>query len=212
MLDMSELLKRLAARRPVFALETDFQDALASQIRLDYPAASVAREIQQPLGNRRAFIDIEAQIDGRRTFFELKYKTTLASYFVGSQAFHLKRHGAQDQGLYDCIKDFSRLEHFVRQYPGSEGFAILLTNDKKYWSPGSKVDCLDREFKLTDGRLLAGTFQWAKHAGKGSISGREDPLVLTGSYRVTWSTYTAFSNPSTPDFRVLVIHVPPSNG
>lgn len=177
--------------------------------------ADIRLEVPVALEGRRVYVDMIVTQRGKKIFFELKYKTSAARLVHSNELFDLKQQGAADQGLYDCVKDFSRLERFVDAVPGSEGYAVLLTNDRRYWSQGIKENTLDRAFKLTQGRFLSGTLAWADHAGAGSIKGRELAIQLRGEYGIAWRPYSQPGDSSALPFRVMMLrmlaHVGPAS-
>lgn len=95
----------------------------------------------------------------------------------------------------------------MRTYPHVTGYAILITNDHLYWNPSEKKDSVDKDFRLHNGRLLSETFQWSEHAGIGTTSGREEPLVLTGEYLLEWQPYSSVDVKRNGEFKALVVHV-----
>lgn len=208
-LDVLQFLADLSIRRPVFHSEADFQHALAWQIHTSHPEAEVRLEVPVEIAGRRMYVDMIVEFKGTKTFLELKYKTAASTVDHRGEHFMLKQQGAADQGLYDCVKDFSRLENFIDAHASSEGFAVLLTNDPRYWRPGQKENSLDREFKLTEGRELAGKLSWAAHAGAGSIKDRELPIELRGKYGIAWRDYSALSQDPKSSFRLMVLKMQP---
>ena len=64
-LDLDAAIMRLAARRPVFHSEADFQFALAWQIHTDHPAAHIRLETR-PLPEENLRLDLHVDLDGYR--------------------------------------------------------------------------------------------------------------------------------------------------
>ena len=179
-------MARLAERRPVFHSEADFQHALAWQVQIDHPSAMIRLETRPARGIHLDMLVIDA---GRRTAIELKYLTDRFEGFVHGEQFDLPRQGAHDISRYDACKDIWRLEKMIADGYADEGVAIVLSNDRGYWRPGTKADPIDACFRLHEGRTLAGTLQWAPHAGAGTTRSRLDPLPLRGAYRCQWTRY-----------------------
>ena len=76
MLDVHELLASLAAKRPVFHSEADFQHALAWEIHLAFPDAVVRLERPYRTGEGpRIHLDLWVKGSDRTAVLELKYKT-----------------------------------------------------------------------------------------------------------------------------------------
>lgn len=209
-MDIDSVLRALAAKRPVFHSEADFQHALAWEVRANNPEINVRLEVPTFLKNQaRAFIDFLTRHNGQTTFFELKYKTLATNLEHEGEIFNLKNQGAQDQGSYDFLKDLTRIESFVEATPNSSGYAIMLSNDPKYWTARRKVNPIDADFQLLDGRILSGTLAWAKHAGIGSINGREPAIILRRNYPIRWLPFSELNSPGIASFRYLCLHIAP---
>lgn len=205
-LDIFLAMQRLSVRRPIFHSEADLQHALAWELKKIHEDLDLRLEVPVFVDSRRMFVDIVVIRGAQKTFIELKYKTSAMNLVVDGEEYFLKQQGAGDQGLYDCVKDFSRLERFVEASPGSNGLAVLLTNDAHYWRENRGKETLDRAFRLNDGRRIAGTLEWATHAGAGSIRGREAPIVLRGEYEVAWREYSSPLGAGGTPFRYLATH------
>ena len=159
-LDICLAMQQLSLARPIFHSEADFQHALAWELRKIHEDLDLRLEVPVSLDSRRAFVDMVVIRGAQKTFIELKYKTSAMNLVVNGEEYFLKQQGAGDQGLYDCVKDFSRLERFLETSPGSDGLAVLLTNDAHYWRESRDRETLDKAFKLNDGRRIAGTLEW----------------------------------------------------
>ena len=144
---LNELLSRLASRRPVFHSEADFQHALAWEYQRADPGASIRLEKQLSTNGSRVHLDMLVMGKDYELAIEVKYKTRLASVSHGHELYSLRNQSAQDIGRHDFIKDIRRLENYVRARPGAKGHAILLTNDKSYWSASSRSDTVDYQFR-----------------------------------------------------------------
>lgn len=201
------VLDSLACKRPIFHSEADFQHALAWELGVFQPTAQIRLEVPSIFRERRASIDLLTRDESRVRFFELKYKTRGSNLLLNGEHFLLKKQSAQDQGASDFIKDVCRIEAFVDATPGSEGFAILLTNDPSYWANTFGANVIDREFKLVEGRELAGTLSWQPSAGPGSIGKRDRSHHLRGRYRIRWKNYSDLSAKGVQSYRYLCLHV-----
>lgn len=205
MIDALRVMQELSRERQVFRSEYDLQDAFASKAQEIYSTAVVHREVGMSIGGRRALVDLRVDCGAGKTYVELKYKTTKCAYPHPSGPMVLKSQSAQDQGRYDVLKDFSRLESIVESNPSSRGTFVFLTNDRSYWTAGRKIDSQDGEFKLTDGRTVTGTLSWAAWSGPGSTAGREASITLKRSYHLKWRDYAAFSDPQCLPLRMLLV-------
>lgn len=91
--DVYRPLERLAGTRPLFHSEADFQHALAWQIQLDNPTASVRLETRPQRG---IHLDVLIQLGGERIAIELKYLVARFEGVVGGELFDLPNQGAHD--------------------------------------------------------------------------------------------------------------------
>ena len=219
--DLSEVLARLAAERPVFHSEADFQLALGLALWDSDSDLQVRLEVPPPdhAGLRHgAHLDLVAfnQRTEQRTVLELKYTTRswsgLAKSGVArSEEYRLKNHGAEDIFGYDVVKDIWRVEQVVGGQEGWNGAVVVLTNNPYYWSP-PKVDedtSNAAAFRLREGTELSGERKWGDNTGDGTKKGHTDKFDLRGSYRLAWRDYsTLHDGPSrVRQFRYLLIPV-----
>lgn len=137
--DLAEVLRHLAVRRPVFHSEADFQLAFAWQVQ-QRDAAMLVRLETRPA--RGAHLDVTcARPDlGRSTAVEVKYLTRAWIGEVNGKRYELKDHGAQDIRAYDVVKDVVRVERFIAGQRGADGAVIVLANDASYWRPAKVGD------------------------------------------------------------------------
>lgn len=210
-MDIETILKSLSVKRPIFHREADFQSALDREIRTNNPQIAVEREVRMN-SESQARVDILTRHNGQTTFFELKYKTLAFNLEHDGEFYNLKNQGAQDQGAYDFLRDIARIESLVEAPPNSSGYAIILTNDPRYWTPGLKANPIDADFRLLDGRILSGTLAWAKHAGFGSIKGRESAITLRRDYSIRWLQFSELNSLRKSIFRYLCLHIAPLSG
>ena len=103
-MDLQFPLSRLKNKRKVFHSEADFQFALAWELQLQYPDASVRLEYPPP-NDPTKYVDILLRLGDDVYPIELKYKTKLFSAVVGGEPYYLKNHGAQDIGKHDFVKE-----------------------------------------------------------------------------------------------------------
>lgn len=204
---LGEALRSLAANRPVFHSEADFQHALAWEVhRLD-PAMRVRLETQ-PEPNVRLDLLLARPDLGLATVVELKYLVAGWAGEVAGESFALKNQGAQDISAYDVVKDISRLERFIRGRAGWNGYALTPSNDPSYWrSPNHSRPTNASAFRLYDDRVLAGALAWGPKTGAGTRRGREAAITLTGEYHLTWYDYSVVDGNRGGRFRLLVLPV-----
>ena len=205
MLNITELLAKLAESRKVFHSEADFQHALAwhihqttrnSQIRLEFPIL---------VENRKMYVDI--WLPQEKVAIELKYATRSLELPDNEEPFALRNHGAHNHRRYDFLKDIYRLE-LMRDMPEfcEAGHAVLLTNDPLYWNC-SRRKAMDLAFRVHEGREISGKLAWDPCASSGMVEGRESPILLTGSYFLHWQDYSDISKEQPGKFRYLVVSV-----
>jgi hypothetical protein len=209
--DVMDLVSRLARVRPVFHSEADFQHAFAWELhRLD-PSAQVRLEIQvQP----KKYLDLlfwRTDIN-RYTAVELKYLTAFWSGQRDGEAFVLRNHGAQDVNGYHIVNDLARLESFCAGRANRNGVFVLLTNDPSYWRAPSHGRLTNAHaFRVHDGLELSGIRTWGPKTGQGTMKGVEMPIELAGSYSLRWHDYSSLGG-SRGQFRFLVVGVGASCG
>jgi hypothetical protein len=102
------------------------------------------------------------------------------------------------------------------------GYAILLTNDHKYWEEPDRDEVNDYAFRLHEGRTIAGgeVLQWGERTGYGTKKGCEEPITLREDYTFRWRRYSnCLTHPRVKpyedeltryaEFRYLLVRVPP---
>lgn len=189
MINFRDIMKNLAATRPVFHSEADFQFALAWEIQKSHPTAKIRLEWRPPQNLGIDHVDIFASFNSQNIGIELKYKTRAIECVVDTDHFILKNQSAQDIGRYDFLADVSRLEALKRNDMIQAGFAVFLTNDKSYWVENRGKETVDRAFRIGEGTEFGGTMRWAPHTGEGTKRGRENPIHLINDYTIAWSPY-----------------------
>ena len=215
-LDIADLMQALAAQRPIFHSEADFQHAFAWEIHQRLPSADV--RLERPFLTDRgiAHLDLWATYEGHHIAVELKYKKHGLTTQLDDEEFILAHDGAHLLGRYDFIKDITRLERVVRDRQDVTGYAIFLTNEPAYWTGGSVVlpgkrTPLDIAFRLADGRTLPSHMAWDSRARPGMIKGKEPVLELTGTYALHWMDYSQLPDvASYARLRYLALTVTPS--
>ena len=205
-MDFRELMATLAAQRPIFHSEADFQHALAWLIHEVRPEARVRLEIPRDIDGRRAHVDVWIE-DGERLAIELKYLTSAVHADVAGEAFQLRSQAAQDLGRYDILKDLVRVERLVAADVADRGIVVALTNDSAYWrGPGLGTSPNYADLRLLEGRALNGTMAWGPATGTGTMRGREAPIELRGNYVCEWTDYSLVDTGSTTTrFRCLLL-------
>lgn len=133
-LDLSALLASLAAQRPVFHSEADFQHSLAWTAHTMAPNLQVRLE-SQPEPSLYLDLLIARRDSDAATAIELKYLTHAWEGRCKGGAFHLKNQSARDIRSYDVIRDVTRIEFLTGSRPTWNGLVLVITNDPWYWKP-----------------------------------------------------------------------------
>jgi hypothetical protein len=160
MLDVQNLMEALAAARPLFHSEADFQHAFAWELHSCSPSSHIRLERPVEPNSGLLHIDVTAESEGRLYVFELKYMTRALVTLDGGEIYALKSHAAQPRGRNAFLEEVTRVESVVQALPSSVACAILLTNDSAYWSESRGSDDTSASFSLTDGRKLPGSLDW----------------------------------------------------
>lgn len=134
LVDARALLRSLAAKRPVFHSEADFQFAFAWEAKLQRPDLEVRLETH-PEPALRLDLELLTPSGDHGLAIELQYMTRLWVGTHRGERFALKNHGASDLRGYDVVKDIHRVERFTLNRPGWTGLVVVLTNDAGYWRP-----------------------------------------------------------------------------
>ncbi len=201
--DIDTTLQSLSQIRPIFHNEADFQFAFAWEIQKQYSDYNIRLEYKVPtFGNR--YTDI--WINGKNPIaIELKYKPVSMNLQHNKETFELKNQGAEDLGRYDFLKDVQRLEEIIMKYPETSAYAIMITNDSLYWRNPSKLDSIDKDFKIHQGRNIHGTLSWSPKVGKGTTENK-DPIQIHGKYCMNWQSYSDIDQ-EYEKFRMLCLQI-----
>ena len=196
------VLHALAARRPVFHSEADFQHELAWELRDSGRVEQVRLEWPFKAGGKRKYLDLRCRVEGRWVGLELKYMTRGAAITVGDEVFALRNQGAQDTRRYDFWRDVSRIECLVARGDLDKGFVVALTNDSLYWRAPTQVT-FDAAFRLHEGREVEPSeLAWGEGTGEGTKRGRVEGLKVIGGHDLRWREYS--QAPGAVGFRWLL--------
>jgi len=207
MFSLHDFLAILAAERPVFHSEADFQHAFAWLLHRKHPHLAIRLEVPVRVGQSVLHVDLLASAGDKTIAIELKYKTRALTFAAPGEAFQLTNQAAQDLARYDFIKDIQRIEQLAAARRGTSGYAIMLTNDSSYWTQARASDSVDAAFRLHPERTLSGALAWHSRASAGTIRGREIALAINGSYAVAWRDYSHIDSPRYGVFKYLAVEV-----
>lgn len=210
-IDVEAALSALAAQRPVFHSERDFQHALAWQIQLGHPEAQIRLE---PRPRRGIHLDLLIRLGERGTAIELKYLVAALHTTANGELFDLPQQSANDISRHDVIKDITRVEALLADGYADNGQVLVLSNDRSYWQQGTRTDTIDAAFRVHEGRVLTGNLSWAARASHGTTATRDTLLRLAGRYTCRWQDYSqvALTNGRVAQLRYLLVDVGPGAG
>ena len=201
---VDETMTALAARRPVFHSEADFQHAFAWAARQLNPATDVRLEMRlHSQTNER--LDLLLHVGDERIAVELKYPLDAAVITIEGEEFLLKNQGATDLMRFNYVTDITRIEDIVASGVATAGAAVVLTNVSPLWSApkDSWRVAADTAFRLYEGRVLAGELAWQGDAtwwhGK-----HPESLHLRGSYPLAWRPFASPPGDGKTSFRWTV--------
>lgn len=205
------------------------------------------------LKRQKIYTDIVLEKDDYRIAIELKYKT--AELDFESDNILLFDHSAVDLGRYDYLWDVNRIEllvYYDKKYKSEQliegkrrscelvyrnfdraydkGFAILLTNEQKYWEEFWEDESvipdytIDNRFKIGEidssthiGQLYSDKMDWKREVdGKypKTIQGKSEkgtsrarPIKLLKRYEYKWEDYGTIPQAKNGDFKYLIISV-----
>ena len=216
-MEIDKIIDELKSKRKVFFSESDFQFALAWKIQRHYAKKNIEADIrleycfQDKDDNKNKYIDIIVKLENTIYPIELKYKTLsflnekTKSRTVkdNNEYYNLKNQGAQDLGRYDYLKDIQRIEQFSKNKDYEKdfecGYAILLTNDKLYWSETNR-DTIDKQFRIDNGFIKTGKLVWTGGA-TGTTKDRTEAIKLNGKYEINWKDYHKFDGVKNGEFK-----------
>ncbi len=227
--NLNTIMQELAKNGRIFQNEAQFQFELAWAIKGKYKNLNVYLEplsftrFENVDGRRKVYSDIIiADNSNKFITIELKYKTRKSNY--GNV--ELLTHGATDLGRFDFLYDIYRIEELKKRDMqkakfNSEfcefcgGFAILLTNEEKYWKISKENnDNLDKNFCISNNDFVEKGKQlsWNKSPKKDKccIDGtfRDNiNLQFNDNYYFKWETY--YNDDKNYPFKYLIIEIKP---
>lgn len=221
---IQEIYEEISEGSLVFANENQFQFELAWRIKTKYSGYDVLFEVVYLDDNRSSekdkknYTDLVVVDNDLKEYvsIELKYKTKQRD----SDDRLLKNQGAQDLGVYDYLKDLSRIEKLkenslkqfefyekYKDYKFDKGYAIILTNDKTYYE-GGKEEKYAMYFSIKHNAKKAGEMDWNRNLGK-CVKGtdRDYPIFLSGNYDCIWNLEPDKNKNSGKEFYYLILEV-----
>lgn len=198
-MDLPAVISDLAARRPVFHSEADFQHELAWEIHTKYAHQGVQLRLEYPLA-KMLTIDILVHFQGKVYAIELKYKKERFAGTVSGEPFAFNRDSAHPLSRYDGWHDIDRVGRACT-LGASCGYAVFLTNDSHYWR--NEAVGGSRPFSLHEGRVVkAGKLTWPKTSPKYKEA-RPSAICIHKRMMLEWHGYSVIPNPAT-EFKYLL--------
>lgn len=193
MINIDSTIKQLAASRPIFHSEADFQHTLAWEIHKVTDKYSIRLEYPSIHDSDTYYVDIVLFCASEKIGIELKYKTRILTKNIDGEVFSLQNQSAQDLGRYDFIKDIHRMEELISKKKLTAGLCVFLTNDSAYWKIPDNRNTIDREFRIHEGKIITGLCSWNGNPAKGTVKNRETPLDIQGKYQCNWQKYSVIN-------------------
>ena len=236
--ELSNIIRGFANK--IFQSEAQFQFDLAWELKRIYNCNVILEDKRAIKTNtvgkivQKFYTDIvlEDVKDNYSVAIELKYKT--AEYPRGVSNPILFDHDAVDLGRYDYLWDVYRIELFTGKSTANgvsvtckcnKGFAVLLTNEKKYWQQSYINSAnIDKEFLIGAGtnKLYSNLMDWKKDPNKcpnnymfypktvltktNKPTFRAQPIHLDQAYKYKWEVYQNTGQPN-GDFKFVIIEV-----
>ena len=215
-LDIPQILRSLARRRPIFHSEADFRLELALYLRETYPHLYPVCEYPLHRTSRESYDIMLLQGREEVMVLELKYLCQALKCNFADEQFKLTGGWPADGGCHATLKDVERLEVFLEEIQKRENrtaraAVIALTNDPVLWEGPISENTTYKEFTIKDGRSdVTGTLKWAE---KTSQKTKRDykRIRLFGNYTMHWQDYSCIKAQKYGRFRFLHIPVQPPN-
>jgi hypothetical protein len=188
-------MESLSRKRGVFHLESDFQFALAWEIKSLYPDCELRLEVPFNFESKGR-IDILVRFGDAIFPIELKYLKKALKYTVDDEPFVLAE-GVHDMEMYDCIGDINRMESFCGNLKGFHtGYVVWLTNDSAYWDSSYNASYYN-EFHAPNGSIKTGKMYFNPLNPRTNKPPQilkerkyQNPIILNGSYQIKWNDYS----------------------
>ena len=195
--------------RPIFHSEKDFVLTFAWSLHKEFDFD--IRMEYSPYEDKNLYLDIWCWCSQSRIAIEMKYKTQPFELKCCDEFFHLKDHPV-DVGRYDFIRDIERLEEMVgnSKVKVEFGFAIILTNDRRYWDSDLIVKgTKDEKFRIHECSTLPSDtpLSWGNGSAHLKTKERSKRITLRHSYKLDWSCFKKFGDEKNAEFKYLVVPV-----
>ena len=211
-MDIHAIMQSLCRKRNIFHLESDFQFALAWEIKTLNTEYDIRLEVPFSF-DKKGRIDIIVRTNDGIYPIELKYLKKALTVTVDDEQFMLAD-GAHDLDMYSCMNDIARIESYVGRLSGfRKGYIIWLTNDPAHWTSDYDASYY-KAFHAPDGAVKSGRMCHEainKRTGKPpqilSEPKYKSPITLEGRYLIKWSDYSDLGV-AKGAFKYSVIEIP----
>lgn len=183
----------LAEEHSAFQTEAHFRVTLGRMIQRIHHDYVVLMECPMDELQPKEKIDmcIEDMKGSTLAVVELKYKT-VTSKALRKHTSYSFRDDTPDMARFHFFHDITKLERIVSNRVGVKGYAVFLTNDRRYWlHPSELKHCKenpdDREFHIYEGVRTKRKHSW--HGNK-EAKGTVPFLMLEGCYVMRWQDYS----------------------
>lgn len=246
---LSEIIKEFNGK--IFQSEAQFQFELAWKLNEKYGNGDNLAVELEDMGmyekegekvKQKSYTDIVVKQGKYRVAIELKYKTAkydnkkMAENDNKINIIYLFDHSAVDLGRYDYLWDVHRMELLKGESKSKDsgeekievqknchkGFAVLLTNEKKYWEENKKNKnedvtkrTIDYQFRFpaTNESLFDKILDWKKDENDAYTSTVKDSfrahrIKLNKAYHYKWYDYRdASADETNGTFKYVIIEV-----
>jgi hypothetical protein len=182
MLNMHDIMLRMAARHPAFASHAAFRDALTETLRDYFDIEDISKEWRPPR-SRGAAIDVRFTRDGLSVVAALHYVTAAT--------------GQEDVARASFWRDIQRIERMVSTALCDSGYVIMLTGQPSLWTASGRPAANEAAFDTGEGHHFRGA-----HAGANG-----EPVVTQRDYFFQWLRYGGGGLGRTTEFRYLIVRV-----
>lgn len=198
---IEKAVKSLSERHPLFQSEEDLKTALADELQ----HFGFSCEIDKMHDGIKTDVWAEHSEEGSVYGILLHNKTAKLEATSQGRDYDLNSDDGHALGRYDFVKDISDLEKLAGEGGELKGAVIMVTNDQLYWQPPAKLDSVDKDFLLFNGRKMFGKLKWGKNASENKVPKTE--IKLRGSYQLNWKYYYKVKNDKNGEFKYLYVRV-----
>ncbi|WP_078596566.1 hypothetical protein [Evansella clarkii] len=198
---IEKAVKSLSQRHPLFQSEEDLKTALADELQ----HFGFSCEIDKMHDGNKTDVWAEHSEEGSVYGILLHNKTAKLEATSQGRDYDLNSDDGHALGRYDFVKDIADLEKLAGEGGELKGAVIMVTNDQLYWQPPAKLDSVDKDFLLFNGRKMFGKLKWGKNASENKVPKTE--IKLRGSYQLNWKYYYKVKNDKNGEFKYLYVRV-----